>query len=98
LIIDEGGCTNVTSTRVVEKLGLPTIFHTKPYKLQWFSEEGEMMVNKQVLITFAIGKYKDKVLCDVVPMEATHVLLGRPWQYDRKILHGGPVQKHKLHL
>jgi len=46
------------------------------------------MVNKQVLITFVIGKYKDEVLCDVVPMEATHALLGRSWQYDRKILHG----------
>ena len=36
------------------------------------------MVNKQVLITFSIGKYKDEVLCDVVLMEATHVLLRRP--------------------
>jgi len=43
------------------------------------------MVNKRVLITFAIGKYKDEVLCDVVPMKATHILLGRPWEYDRKI-------------
>jgi len=47
------------------------------------------MVNKQVLITFAIRKYKDEVLCDVVPMKVIHVLLGRPWQYDRKILHDG---------
>jgi len=30
------------------------------------------MINKQVLITFAIGKYKNEVLCDVRPMEATH--------------------------
>jgi len=36
------------------------------------------MVNKQVLITFSIGKYEDEVLCDVVPMEATHILLERP--------------------
>jgi len=55
-----------------------TISHTKPYKLQWLSTEGEIMVNKQVLINFSIGKYKDEVLCDVVPMEATHVLLGNP--------------------
>ena len=33
LIIDGGSCTNVASTRVVEKLALPTISHTKPYKL-----------------------------------------------------------------
>jgi len=79
----------VASTRVVEKLALPTISHTKPYKLQWLSIEGEIMVNKQVLINFAIGKYKDEVLCDVVPMDATHLLLGRPWQYDRHVLHDG---------
>jgi len=79
MIIDGGSCANVASTRVVEKLRLPTISHTKPYKLQWFSEEGKIMVNKKVLITFAIRKYKDAVLCDVVPMEATHVFLGRPW-------------------
>jgi len=78
MIIDVGSCANVVNTRVVEKLGLPTISHTKPYKLQWLNAEGEIMVNKQVLITFAIGKYKDEVLCDVVPMEATHILLGRP--------------------
>jgi len=47
------------------------------------------MVNKQVLITFTIGKYKDEVLCDVVPMEATRILLGRPWQYDIHVLHDG---------
>jgi len=76
LIVDEGSCTNVTSTRVLDKLGLPTISHAKPYKLQWLSEEGEIIVNKQVLIAFSIGKYKDEVFCDVVLMEATHILLG----------------------
>jgi len=93
MIIDEGSYANVASTRVVENLGLPTISHTKPYKLQCLSEEGEIMVNKKILITFAIGKYKDEVLCDVVQMEATHVLLGRPWQYDREILHDGHTNK-----
>jgi len=57
---------------------LPSISHAKPYKLEWLSANGEIMVNKQVLITFAIGKYKDEVLCDVVPIKATHVLLRRP--------------------
>jgi len=93
LIVDGGSCTNVASTRVVEKLGLPTISHAKPYKLQWLSEEGEIIVNKQVLIAFSIGKYKDEVLCDVMPMKATHILLRRPWQFDRKNLHGGLTNK-----
>jgi len=78
---------------MVPSLGLPTISHTKPYKLQWLREVGEIIVNKQVLINFSIGKYKDEVLCDVVPMEATHILLGRPWQFDRKVFHDGFTNK-----
>jgi hypothetical protein len=38
-----------------------------------------MKVNKQVFVAFSIGKYYDEVLCDVVPMQASHLLLGRPW-------------------
>ena len=89
LIIDGGSCTNVASTRLVEKLGLKTTPHPKPYKLQWLSDNGELVVDKQVLLTFSIGKYVDDVLCDMVPMEARHVLLRRPWQYDRDVVHNG---------
>ena len=62
LIVDGGSCANVAITRVVDKLGLSTISHAKPYKLQWLSEVGEIIVYKQVLIAFSIGKYKDEVL------------------------------------
>ena len=40
-------------------------------------------------MSFAIRWYCDEVLCDVVPMHAGHILLGRPWQYDRKVIHDG---------
>ncbi|XP_068497753.1 uncharacterized protein [Phaseolus vulgaris] len=93
LIVDGESCANVASTRVVDKLGLSTISHAKPYKLQWLTEVGEIIVIKQVLIAFSIGKYKDEVLCDVVPIEATHILLGRPWQFDRKVFHDGFTSK-----
>uniref|UniRef100_A0A2N9HCD5 Reverse transcriptase domain-containing protein n=1 Tax=Fagus sylvatica TaxID=28930 RepID=A0A2N9HCD5_FAGSY len=46
-------------------------------------------MDRQVLVTFSIGKYLDEVLCDVVPMHAGHILLGRPWQYDRRVTHDG---------
>ncbi|RDX64971.1 hypothetical protein CR513_56408, partial [Mucuna pruriens] len=46
-----------------------------------------MVVNKQVPLAFTLGKYSDKILCDVLPMEATHIFLDRPWQYDQKVIH-----------
>ncbi|RDY12816.1 hypothetical protein CR513_02334, partial [Mucuna pruriens] len=44
----------------------------------------EVKVDEKVLVSFAIGKYKDELLCDMIPMEAMHILLGYPWQFDRK--------------
>jgi hypothetical protein len=84
-----GSCTNVASTILIEKLNLPTLKHSKPYKLQWLNDCGEVRVDRQVLVTFSIGKYLDEVLCDIVPMHAGHILLGRPWQYDRWAIHDG---------
>lgn len=37
---------------------------------------------------FHIGSYKDEVLCDIICMDACHLLLGIPWKYDRKAIHG----------
>jgi hypothetical protein len=78
VIIDGGSCTNVASTYLVEKLALTTLKHPLPYRLQWLNECGEVKVTRQVLVALSIGKYEDEVLCDVVPMHACHLLLGRP--------------------
>jgi hypothetical protein len=32
----------------------------------------EVKVAKQVMVLFSIGKYVDKVLCDVVPIRTSH--------------------------
>lgn len=31
-----------------------------------------------------IGNNHDEVLCDIMPMDICHLLLGRPWQFDRQ--------------
>uniref|UniRef100_A0A2N9IBT6 RNA-directed DNA polymerase n=1 Tax=Fagus sylvatica TaxID=28930 RepID=A0A2N9IBT6_FAGSY len=98
VIIDGGSCTNVASTIMVEKLGLPMAKHPRPYKLQWLNDSGEIRVNKQVLVAFRIGKYEDEVMCDVVPMQAGHLLLGRPWQFDRQVKHDGFMNKYSFVL
>ncbi|XP_074266019.1 uncharacterized protein LOC141588476 [Silene latifolia] len=38
-------------------------------------------------VASTIMVYKDEVLCDVVPMNACHLLLGRPWDSDRNTTH-----------
>nr|GEW16372.1 hypothetical protein [Tanacetum cinerariifolium] len=60
----------------------------KPYKLSWFRKVNEVNVDTRCLVSFSIGrKYFDNVWCDVVSMDACHVLLGRPWQFDRCTTH-----------
>jgi len=89
MIIDNDICTNVASITLVRKLNLTTTKHATPYKLQWLNECGEVRMTKQVLISFSIRRYKDKVLCDVVPMHVAPLLLRRPWQFDRLAKYDG---------
>nr|XP_027075856.1 uncharacterized protein LOC113699695 [Coffea arabica]XP_027075857.1 uncharacterized protein LOC113699696 [Coffea arabica] len=81
---------------MVNHLSLPTLRHPIPYRLQWLNESGDIKVTKQVVVLFRIGKYGDEVLCDVVPMQTSHILLGRPWQYDKKTTHDGFTNKYSF--
>ena len=94
LIIDSGSC--VCSTTLVSKLNLCFVKHATPYRLQWLNDSGEVKLTKQVVVPFLIGKYVDEVMCDVVPMQASHILLGRPWQYDRKAIHDGVKNRNTI--
>jgi hypothetical protein len=40
-----------------------------------------------VRVHFSIGMYSDYADCEVVPMEACSLLLGRPWEYDTDACH-----------
>ena len=80
VIIDSGNFENAVATEIVKKLKLKTEQHPQPYKLYWLEKGNEIEVNTRYCISFSIGnKYKDEVWCDVVPINACHLLLGRPW-------------------
>ncbi|KAF8105836.1 hypothetical protein N665_0154s0006, partial [Sinapis alba] len=89
LVIDGGSCTNIASETMVEKLGLEVMRRPTAYKLQRLDDEGELEVRNQVKVPLSIGKYEDEILCDVLPMDAGHILLGRPWHSDRRVVHDG---------
>ncbi|RDX87191.1 hypothetical protein CR513_31372, partial [Mucuna pruriens] len=86
MVINGWSCVNVASQRLVKKLVLSTFAHPRPYKLQWLSEKGVLLVDKQIEVVFTLGSYEDEVVYNVVLMEATHLLLGRLWQFD-KVIH-----------
>ncbi|XP_026396519.1 uncharacterized protein LOC113291168 [Papaver somniferum] len=89
-VIDGGSCENVISVDVVNKLRLSTKEHSNPHKLSWLKRGTEVSVSKQCLVQFSIGStYHDKSWCDLVPMDACHILLGRPWQFDLDVSHNG---------
>ncbi|CAA7021325.1 unnamed protein product [Microthlaspi erraticum] len=55
-----------------------------------------MSVKNQVVVPLSIGNYKDEILCDILPMDAGHIILGRPWQSDRRVIHDGFTNRYTL--
>lgn len=98
LIIDSGSCTNVCALNMAESLQLPIRKHPNSYKLQWLNDSDGMWVRKQALVNFRIGEYKDELWCDALPMTACALLLGRPWQSDRFVMHNGRTNEYSVKL
>jgi hypothetical protein len=96
VIVDSGSTDNLVSTEMVEKLELETTDHPSPYKVSWLQKGHQVNVTKQCLVDIKIGGYNDKILCDVIPMDVCHLLLGRPWQYDRNVIHDGRMNTYTL--
>ena len=93
-IIDGGSCNNIVSALLVEKLGLQPRRHPHPYHMQWLNNSGTVKVSAMIRLSFSIGDYHGEVDCDIVPMQACHLLLGRPWQFDVDSVHFGRSNKH----
>ncbi|GJZ90572.1 transposon ty3-I gag-pol polyprotein [Tanacetum coccineum] len=80
-IIDGGSCENLVSNALVKAFKLPTEPHPSPYQIGRIKKGSVLKVTEICKVPLAIGKhYNELVTCDVVDMEACHVLLERPWQ------------------
>ncbi|PKI31369.1 hypothetical protein CRG98_048239, partial [Punica granatum] len=91
-----GSQENITGRAVVEKLELTVEKHPNPYSIGWIKSVGDIRVTERCKVPFSIGKYRDEVYCDVVDMEACHLLFGRPWQYDTDAKHHGKENMYQL--
>jgi hypothetical protein len=96
VIVDSGIIDNLVSTEMVENMELETVAHPSPYKVSWLQKGHQVIFTKQSLVEFKIGGYRDEILCDVIPMDVCHLLLGRPWKYDRNVIHDGRKNTYTL--
>nr|ABA96965.2 retrotransposon protein, putative, Ty3-gypsy subclass [Oryza sativa Japonica Group] len=60
----------------------------------WLNDSGRAKVTQVCRVSFSIGSYADSVDCDVVPMQACSLLLGRPWEHDNDATHHGRSNKY----
>ena len=58
---------------------------------------GEATFSKVCIVSLSIGQhYKDQIICDILEMDACHILLGRPWQHDTDYVHRGRANTIEL--
>ena len=63
----------------MQNLNLKMVSHPKPRALCWLQKRSDIKVKHRCLVSFAIeNHYKDEIWCDIVPMDACHLLLRRP--------------------
>ncbi|KAJ9542817.1 hypothetical protein OSB04_029323 [Centaurea solstitialis] len=79
-IVDTGSQKNLISASLVERLGLVTTPHPRPYSLGWIQKDVDMQINRQCKVRFAItNQYIDDILCEVVPLDIYQVIFGSPY-------------------
>jgi len=81
LMIDVGSYADIITKTALEKMGLKAEPHLHPYNMNWVDKTTQSIIqNCQVHIH--MSSYNDRVWCDVLDIDAAHILLGRPCLYD----------------
>jgi hypothetical protein len=78
-IVDSGSQKNLISIEVLKRLGLLTTTHPQPYTIGWLHQGWDLHVSQQCRLPYNIKLFTDEVLCDISPLDVSHVLLGQPY-------------------
>ncbi|GJU26155.1 hypothetical protein Tco_1164776 [Tanacetum coccineum] len=96
-IVDTESEKNLISSSLVERLGLETTPHPRPYSLGWIKKDVDTQVNRQCKFRFAItNQFIDEVTCEVVPLDICQVIFGSPYLWERDAVYFRRAQKYEL--
>lgn len=87
---------NLVFEEMVKKLNLERRKHPKTYRRAWVQDTQKLLVSEQCNVKFKVGNYSGEILCDIIPMDACHIFLGRPWKYDQKPIHDGCANTYTI--
>jgi hypothetical protein len=87
IIVDRGIDKKLILVEVVKQLALPTMLHPQPYTIGWLCQGSNLHVSQQCRMSYNIKPFKDKVFCDVSPLEVFNVLLGQPYLWKRHVVY-----------
>jgi len=85
LAVDGKYWINMASTTMIEKFQLSLVEYLESYILYSFEDPEfkdmvDVLMTKQVQVSFILGEYEDEVLFDVVPSKTRGLLHGLLWQ------------------
>ncbi|KAF5463711.1 hypothetical protein F2P56_013855 [Juglans regia] len=88
IIVDSRSCINAVYVATVSHLGLQPVPHPQPYSVSWVYTSS-ITVKEHCLVPIQFLEYKDRIWCDVIPIDVGHVILGRPWLFNLDVtIHG----------
>lgn len=73
VIIDSSSTDKIVLEEVVDRLKLKKIPHNNLYRVTWLNKGQHVEVKEKAWVDFNIGRYKEKVLFDILPMDACHL-------------------------
>ena len=87
IIIHRGIQKNLISAEVVKHLTMWTMLHSQIYTIGWLLQGSDIRVSQPYRLSYDIKPLKDKVLCDVSPLEFCDVLLGQPYLWKHHVVY-----------
>ena len=80
---------NVVSKDATKLLNLKVKPHSNPFRVAWVNNY-TLSIIQRCSVSIQVRDCKDEIYCDVLlPIDVSHVLLGRPWLYDLNVTNFG---------